>query len=92
MSSNVETKMSRLNRLWTSIARYVKALEGMDDPVGDYMFSLGKRVDKLERDLSHLESQLHPRAGSDAVPDHGDSLISRSGQPLQVRLRVVRLW
>jgi hypothetical protein len=68
--------MNLLKRLRTEIARLAEALEGMDDPVGDYMFSLGKRVDNLERDLSHLESQLHPRAGSDAVPDHGDSLMA----------------
>ena len=73
MRSNVETKISILNRFWTSTARYVKALEGMDDPVGDYMFSLGKRVDKLERDLAHLERQLPSRAAGDAVPGHGDS-------------------
>ena len=65
--------MSALERLWTKIARFAEALEGIDDPTGDYMFSLGKRVDKLERDLEHLERQLHSRAGGDAVPDDGDS-------------------
>jgi hypothetical protein len=62
MSSNVEKKMSRLNRLWTSIMGFVKAMEGMDDPIGEYMFSLGRRVDKLERDLARLEDQPHPRS------------------------------
>ena len=65
--------MSTLEGLWTKIARFAKALEGIDDPAGDYMFSLGKRVDKLERDLAHLERQLHPRADGDAVSDYGDS-------------------
>jgi hypothetical protein len=50
--------MGVLERLWTKIARIAEALEGMDHPRGDYMFSLGKRVDKLERDVEHLESQL----------------------------------
>jgi hypothetical protein len=27
----------------------------MDHPTGNYMFSLGKRVGKLERDVEHLE-------------------------------------
>jgi len=27
--------------------RFFEALQGMDDPIGEYMFSLGKRVDKL---------------------------------------------
>jgi hypothetical protein len=65
--------MSALEQLWTKIARFAEALEGIDDPTGDYMFSLGKSVEKLERDLAHLERQLPSRAGGDAVPDHGDS-------------------
>jgi len=43
-----------------------------DDPAGDYMFALGKRVDKLERDLAHLERQLHSRAGGGAILDPAD--------------------
>ena len=54
--------MSLLNRLWASAARYVKVLEGMDDPVGEHMVSLGQRVDKLERAVDHLERQLPSRA------------------------------
>jgi len=54
--------MSLLNRLWASATRYVKALEGMDDPVGHHMVSLGQRVDKLERAVAHLERQLPSRA------------------------------
>ena len=59
--------MSVLKRLWTKIARFAEALEGMDDPTGDYMFSLGKRVDKLERDVEHLERQLHSRPGGGGI-------------------------
>jgi hypothetical protein len=55
--------MSTLKRLWTKVARLAKALEGIDDPHGHYMFSLEKRIDKLERDVEHLEGQLHPRPG-----------------------------
>jgi hypothetical protein len=57
MSSNAESNMSGLKRVWTRIVRIFEALEGMDDPTGDYMLSLGKRVDKLERDLERLEGQ-----------------------------------
>jgi len=64
--------MSELKRLWTKIARFFEALEGMDDPIGDYMFSLGKRVEKLERDLEHLQRQLQSRPGVSAIPDHAD--------------------
>ena len=56
--------MSALKRLWTKMARFAEALDGIDDPTGDYMFSLGKRVDKLERDMRHLESELQSRTGS----------------------------
>ncbi len=55
--------MSALKRLWTKIARFAEALEGIDDPTGHYMFSLGKRVDKLERDLERLERQLRSGPG-----------------------------
>ena len=41
----------------------VRRSEGMDDPTGNYIFSLGKRVDKLERDVEHLEGQPHSNAG-----------------------------
>ena len=59
--------MSVLRRLWTEIARFAKALEGIDDRAGDYMFSLGKRVDKLERAVEHLERQLHSRPGGGGI-------------------------
>ena len=59
--------MSSLNRFWASTMRFFKSLEGMDDPVGDYIFSLGKRVDKLERDQSRLDSQLHQRSDGDKL-------------------------
>ena len=55
--------MSALKRLWTKIARFAEALDGVDDPTGYYMFSLAKRIDKLERDVEHLERQLRSRAG-----------------------------
>jgi hypothetical protein len=59
MSANAEANMSGLKRLWTRIVGIFEALEGMDDPTGGYLLSLGKRVDKLDRDLEHLEGQLH---------------------------------
>jgi hypothetical protein len=73
MSPTSEANMSALERLWARLARFAEALDGVDDPTGGYMFSLGKRVDKLERDLAHLERELHSHAGGGAVPDHGGS-------------------
>ena len=55
--------MSALKRLWTKVARFAKALEGIDDPTGHYMSSLEKRIDKLEREVEYLERRLHWRAG-----------------------------
>jgi hypothetical protein len=55
--------MSNLTRLWTKIARFAAALEGIDDPAGHHMFSLEKRIDKLERDIAHHERHLGSRAG-----------------------------
>jgi len=57
--------MSVLKGLWTQIARFAEALDGVDDTMGDYLFSLGKRVEKLERHVEHLESQLHSRPGGE---------------------------
>jgi polyhydroxyalkanoate synthesis regulator phasin len=67
MTLNVEANMSGSRRLWTKIAQIAKMLEGMDDPTGDYMLSLEKRVDKLERDLKQLEGQLHSRPGGTEI-------------------------
>ena len=50
--------MSCFKRLWTKVALLAKALEGIDDPAGRYMFSLEKRIDKLERDVEHHERHL----------------------------------
>lgn len=55
--------MSYLKRFWTKVARFAKALEGIDDPTGHYMVSLEKRIDKLERDVERVERQLRSRAG-----------------------------
>ncbi|HZP75956.1 MAG TPA: hypothetical protein VFB45_07445 [Pseudolabrys sp.] len=60
--------MSALGRLWTRIVRFAEGLDGIDNPMGDYILSLGKRVDKLEHDVEHLESELHSRAGGTAIP------------------------
>ena len=59
--------MSALKRLWTKIVWFAQALECIDDPTGDYILSLGKRVAKLERDVEHLETQLHSSAGGGGI-------------------------
>jgi hypothetical protein len=59
--------MNGLKQLWTKIARFAEVLEGMDDPKGDYILSLGKRVNKLERDVENLERQLHSHPGGSGM-------------------------
>jgi hypothetical protein len=43
-------------RFWQSINEWADALS-MDDPGGDYMFSLEDRVAKLEREVECLQIQ-----------------------------------
>ena len=63
--------MNVLKRLWTKIARFVEAMEGADDPTGEYMFSLENRVEKLERNVQKLERQLHSRPGGSGMQGIG---------------------
>lgn len=67
MSPKVEAKMSRLKQLWARIVGIAKALEGIDDPIGDSMFSLEKRVRQLECKLEDLQRQLLSRSGGSDV-------------------------
>ena len=46
-------------RFWRSMNEWADALS-MDDPRGDYMFSLEDRVARLEREVEGL--QIHSRA------------------------------
>jgi len=50
-------------RFWQSINEWAKALS-MDDPRGDYMFSLEDRVANLERQVEGLQIRLRKPAGS----------------------------
>jgi hypothetical protein len=61
MNPNAKANMSASKRLWTKVVRFAEALEGIDDPMGDYILSLGKRVEKLERDVERLKRQPHSR-------------------------------
>jgi hypothetical protein len=49
--------MSGLKQLWAKLARFAEVFEDIDDPKGDYILSLGTRVDKLERDVGQLMEQ-----------------------------------
>ena len=53
--------MSGLKGLWDKILRLFEAMEDAHNPMDEYTVALGKRVEKLERDVEHLEGQLHAR-------------------------------
>lgn len=63
MSQTKEINMSPLKRLWTRIVSIAQSFDDIDDPVGDYIQSLGKRLDKLERHVEKLEGQWQSRTG-----------------------------
>ena len=64
MTRTMEADMRTLRRLWTRLVSFAEALNGIDDPVGDYILSIGKRVDKLESDLARLEGQQNSEAAA----------------------------
>ena len=43
-----------LKSLSAKVARFFKLLEGMDDPIGDHISFLERRIDTLECDLHRL--------------------------------------
>ena len=61
--------MTTPTRLWVKIARFLEALEGMDDPMENHLFSLEKRIEKIEHDLDCLEAQQRLRSGG-ALPGY----------------------
>jgi len=43
-----------MKKLWEKLSPWVEAIKNIDDPAGDYMINLEKRVQRLERDVSQL--------------------------------------
>ena len=67
MSTNAEADLAGLKGLWTKSARFIEAMEDARNPVDEYTLALGKRVEKLARDLERLEGQLHSRPGGGGI-------------------------
>ena len=59
-------------RFWQSINEWADALS-MDDPRGDYIFSLEDRVAKLEREVECLQIQFQTTPARS--PDHRAHLL-----------------
>ena len=55
--------MSGFKQALTKVLRFVEAMEDAHDPRDVYILSLGKRVEKLEQEVGHLEAQLHSSRG-----------------------------
>lgn len=48
-----------LRRLLAELRIWEEVLAGIDDPVGDYLLELEKRVAMLERDLAEVQERLN---------------------------------
>src|SRR5215217_2963254 len=77
MSTQAETITSGPKGLWTKTARFIEAMEDASGPMDSYVLALGKRVEKLERDVERLEGQLHPyNLGNEIQPlDTGSNSV-----------------
>ena len=59
--------MSVLKRLWTKIALFAEIAGRHRRPERRLHILSRKRVDKLEREVEHLETQLHSRPGGGGI-------------------------
>jgi hypothetical protein len=57
-----------LQRLMARWRLWEQALEGMDDPRGDYLLNLEKRVCRLEGEVEHLRRPLSANAAAAMTP------------------------
>jgi hypothetical protein len=60
--------MRALKRLWDHIARFAEALDGVDDPRGEYMLHLGKRLERVERAVERLERGRDSHPNGSGIP------------------------
>lgn len=57
-----------LQRLLARWRLWEQALEGMDDPRGDYLLNLEERVCRLEGEVEHLRRPLSADAAAAVTP------------------------
>jgi len=69
--------MGSLKQFWIKTARFIEAMEDAGAPLDNYVLALGKRVEKLERDVERLAEQLHPHhRGNEIQPlDTGSNRV-----------------
>jgi hypothetical protein len=77
MNTQAEATMDALKQFWIKAARFIEAMEDASAPMDSYVLALGKRVEKLERDVERLEGQLHPyNLGNEIQPlDTGSNSV-----------------
>jgi hypothetical protein len=57
----------RAAHVWGPIRRLVEALEGIDDPQGDYLLRLEKRMRALEAELEQLRDAAQQKKQADST-------------------------
>jgi hypothetical protein len=67
MNTQAEATMDALKQFWIKAARFIEAMEDASAPMDSYVLALGKRVEKLERDVKRLEGPLYPHHRSDEI-------------------------
>ena len=68
IAKDAEVLVMALKSLSAKVTRFFKLLEGMDDPIGDHISFLERRIDTLECDLRSLRRDQQPNFGS-GVPE-----------------------
>lgn len=72
MNETKEAYMDPIRRAWGKIERFLEALHGMDDPGGEYLSFLSRRIDKLELELAELKRHQGAGGISDTQRDKSD--------------------
>lgn len=55
---------TRAARIWEPVRRFLEAMDGIDDPQGEYLFRLETRVQNLEAELARLRGSEAPPGAS----------------------------
>jgi hypothetical protein len=65
-AKDAEVLVMALKGLSAKVTAFFKLLEGMDDPIGNHISFLERRIDTLECDLHRLRRDQQPNFGSGA--------------------------
>lgn len=60
MNTQAEATMDALKQFWIKAARFIEAMEDASAPMDSYVLALGKRVEKLEREVKRSRRAAVP--------------------------------